>query len=341
MVVGLPLTLKGERGEQARRRSGSSRRCGRSSRRSRRALRRALHVDARRGRRREGGGASPVRLPRLEPRLDEDRHARRAACSSLAACGGESSAPPPPTMPAPKVLRIVFPEGFTRAQMIDRVGAVRKIARVKRNVTMRMTARAYAAATAASPIPVQFRKDAHEQIEGFLFPATYAFFSNETGAAVRAPPAGRVPQGLAPRGHALRALEEPHAVRRPHHRVDDRAGGRRPARAQARRRRRLQPATGGHAASARCDASLRPRHPADRADHEGASPPRTPRTTRASRRGCRRRRSRTRACASMQAAAHPAKVDYIYFVRKPDCRSHFFTASAAEFEAYTREGLQC
>jgi peptidoglycan lytic transglycosylase G len=45
--------------------------------------------------------------------------------------------------------------------------------------------------------------------------------------------------------------------------------------------------------------------------------------------------------ASMQAAAHPAKVDYIYFVRKPDCRSHFFTASAAEFEAYTREGLQC
>ena len=42
--------------------------------------------------------------------------------------------------------------------------------------------------------------------------------------------------------------------------------------------------------------------------------------------------------ASMQAAAHPAKVDYIYFVRKPDCRSHFFTASAAEFEAYTRAG---
>ena len=30
--------------------------------------------------------------------------------------------------------------------------------------------------------------------------------------------------------------------------------------------------------------------------------------------------------ASMQAAAHPAKVDYLYFVRKPDCRSHFFTA---------------
>jgi len=43
--------------------------------------------------------------------------------------------------------------------------------------------------------------------------------------------------------------------------------------------------------------------------------------------------------ASMQAAAHPAKVDYLYFVRKPDCRSHFFTASIDEFDAYTRAGL--
>ena len=31
--------------------------------------------------------------------------------------------------------------------------------------------------------------------------------------------------------------------------------------------------------------------------------------------------------ASMQAAAHPAKVDYLYFVRKPDKKHHFFTAS--------------
>jgi UPF0755 protein len=43
--------------------------------------------------------------------------------------------------------------------------------------------------------------------------------------------------------------------------------------------------------------------------------------------------------ASMRAAAHPAKVDYLYFVRKPDCRSHFFTASIEEFDAYTRKGL--
>ena len=35
--------------------------------------------------------------------------------------------------------------------------------------------------------------------------------------------------------------------------------------------------------------------------------------------------------ASMQAAAHPAKVDYLYYVRKPDKRHHFFTASESEF----------
>ena len=38
--------------------------------------------------------------------------------------------------------------------------------------------------------------------------------------------------------------------------------------------------------------------------------------------------------ASMQAAAHPAKVDHLYFVRTPDKVHHFFTASEREFENY-------
>src|SRR5204862_3904477 len=39
--------------------------------------------------------------------------------------------------------------------------------------------------------------------------------------------------------------------------------------------------------------------------------------------------------ASMQAAAHPAKVDYLYFVRKPDKKHHFFTASYQAFKNYS------
>jgi uncharacterized YceG family protein len=35
--------------------------------------------------------------------------------------------------------------------------------------------------------------------------------------------------------------------------------------------------------------------------------------------------------ASMRAAARPAHVDYLYFVRKPDGVHHFFTASESEF----------
>ncbi len=45
--------------------------------------------------------------------------------------------------------------------------------------------------------------------------------------------------------------------------------------------------------------------------------------------------------ASIQAAAHPDDVDFLYFIRKADCKSHFFTASSAEFDAYPRGGLQC
>ena len=36
----------------------------------------------------------------------------------------------------------------------------------------------------------------------------------------------------------------------------------------------------------------------------------------------------------MQAAAHPAHVNFLYFVRKPDKKHHFFTQSLDAFNAY-------
>jgi uncharacterized YceG family protein len=38
--------------------------------------------------------------------------------------------------------------------------------------------------------------------------------------------------------------------------------------------------------------------------------------------------------ASIQAAAHPARTSYLFFVRKPDKVHHFFTASEREFINY-------
>ena len=57
-------------------------------------------------------------------------------------------------------------------------------------------------------------------------------------------------------------------------------------------------------------------------------------TTRESGRDCRRRRSPDPGLASLQAAAHPPKVKYLYFVRKPDKKHHFFTASYQAFQNY-------
>jgi UPF0755 protein len=271
----------------------------------------------------------------------------RTAAAGLAAvsilvlpgCGSDPP-PPPPARPLPKVLRIVFPEGFTRAQMVERVDAVRKIARVKRHVTMRMTASDYAVATAAAPIPAPFRKDAHEQIEGFLFPATYAFFANERA-----------------RRFVGRQLE---AFRKAWRKVDMRY-----ARSKnltpydvliiasmierevvVPRERRLVAAVVYNRLRARMplgiDATLRyglnipPTEPITLSHLDSDSPYNTRKLA-----GLPPTPIANPGLASLQAAAHPAEVDYLYFVRTPDCRSHFFTASSAEFDAYSREGLQC
>ncbi len=57
----------------------------------------------------------------------------------------------------------------------------------------------------------------------------------------------------------------------------------------------------------------------------------TTRTTRASTPACRRRRSTTRGSPRSQAAAHPAHVDYLYFVASPEQQAHYFTASYQDF----------
>ena len=46
--------------------------------------------------------------------------------------------------------------------------------------------------------------------------------------------------------------------------------------------------------------------------------------------------------ASIRAAASPATVDYLYYVRKPDGIHHFFTADEEEFCRKAREyGYSC
>ena len=63
-------------------------------------------------------------------------------------------ATPPPAPVAPKPFRIVFPEGFTRAQMAVRVHDVARIARRKSHKPVKLNAEGYLRREPASVDPV-------------------------------------------------------------------------------------------------------------------------------------------------------------------------------------------
>jgi UPF0755 protein len=97
--------------------------------------------------------------------------------------GGNSSPTPPPStaIAAPKPFRIVFPEGFNRLEMAQRVEVVAKIAQSKRHGRpVRLTKRGYLAATRPRVVSGFGRKK--RDLEGFLFPATYDFLASTTSA---------------------------------------------------------------------------------------------------------------------------------------------------------------
>ena len=99
-----------------------------------------------------------------------------AALAGMSACRGDGSEQAVETTPPPVRLHVIFPEGFTRQEMADRVDAVREIAIDTRHVTPRLTRTGYLLASAAAVPPPAFRKDwPGRNIEGFLFPATYEF----------------------------------------------------------------------------------------------------------------------------------------------------------------------
>ena len=164
-----------------------------------------------------------------------------AAWLVASAIGGNSDAEVAPTtvqtpVPKPPVLRIVFPEGFTRKQMVERVVAVRKIAKQKRKITPKLSGDAYAAATKVAKPPRAFREDA-KGIEGFLFPATYEFTPKTTGKQLVADQLEFFEENWAEVDLAYAKNEEPHAVRRADHRLDGREGDDRVARNGPRSRR--------------------------------------------------------------------------------------------------------
>jgi uncharacterized YceG family protein len=252
---------------------------------------------------------------------------------SLAGCGGSSK--PKPTVPAgPKVLHIVFPEGFTRGEMAARIDAVRKIAERRRHVTPRITAAGYLAATASSPLPGTFAGDGKRRpLEGFLFPAKYAFFSDETARHF-------VGRQLVAFRRAFAHVNMAYARSKNLTRYDvltiasmiEREvvvpSERRLVSAVIYNRLHLHVPIGIDAAL-RYGLNIPPTQSITQSELRSNSPYNVRKF-----RGLPPTPIGNPGLASMQAAAHPAHVAYLYYARKRNSKHQFFTASYAAFQQF-------
>jgi UPF0755 protein len=238
------------------------------------------------------------------------------------------------TPPPPKPFRIVFPEGFTRREMAERITKVDAIAFHERHVHPHLAAKAYLAATASSPLPGKFAGDGKRRsLEGFLFPATYDFLRRTTSKQLVA--AQLVAFRRAWKGVDLRYARSKHLtpfdvliiasmVEKEAIAPDERP---KIAAVIYNRLHRRMPL--GIDATIRYALNV----PGTEPLHESQLKNPTPYNTRLYP-GLPPGPIANPGLASIQAAAHPARVNYLYFVRKPDKVHHFFTASFAAFQAY-------
>ena len=248
--------------------------------------------------------------------------------------GGHHSAPAPTVAPPPKPLRIVFPEGFTRKQMAEQITAVDGIARRKRHVKPILSAKQYLIATTSSSLPGTFAGDRKRRsLEGFLFPATYDFTKRTTSAELVKDQldAFRLNWEKVNLRYAKSKNLTPYDVLIIASMIEKET--------LAPDERQLVSAVIYNRLHAgmplQIDATLRygldipPTESIHQSQLESNSPYNTRKIG-----GLPPTPIANPGLASIQAAAHPAKVNYLYFVRKPDKKHHFFTASLQEFNAY-------
>ena len=255
---------------------------------------------------------------------------------------GDEEATPPATTAAPPapVLRIIFPEGFTRDQMAARVGEVRTIAKERRKITPKLTAKGYTAATEKAKIPAEFRKDARG-IEGFLFPATYEFTAKTTAKQLVADQLAFFEENFSKVDLAFAKKKNltPYDVLIIASMVEKEtiAPDERPKVAAVIYNRLKAGMPLGIDATIRYGLDVPGTEPLRVSQLESDNPYNTRNRT-----GLPPTPIANPGLASIQAAAHPADVDFLFFVRKPDKIHHFFTASEDEFFAKACEyGFGC
>jgi UPF0755 protein len=261
---------------------------------------------------------------------------RRVA--ALAAIALVCAAAAPAATPRADRLRISFPEGFSVRQMTDRVAAVRRIAIAKRRLTPALTAKAYGAAAARTRPPAGF--DGATKIEGFLFPSLYVFGPSTTAPELIALQLqafrrewSKAFKGADVRGHTpYEVLTVASMVERETVAPEERALV---AAVIYNRLDRGMPL--GIDATLRYGLGIPGTRPLTKTQLASDSPYNTRRF-----KGLPPTPIANPGVASIKAAAHPAAVDYLYYVRKPDKVHHFFTADEQEFCRKAQEyGYSC
>lgn len=238
-----------------------------------------------------------------------------------------------PTLPvAPKPFRIVFPEGFTRAQMAIRVRDVARIARRKSHKPVQLGLQSYLLASQRASIPC-FRPHPQRNLEGFLFPATYDFVNSTTSAELVQDQVQAFCENWAQVNLAYARSKNltDHDVLVIASMIEKEvlAPEERPLVSAVIYSRLHAHMPLGIDATLRYGLHIPPTKSILESQLQSNNPYNTRKTL-----GLPPTPIANPGLASIQAAAHPAHVNYLYFVRKPDKIHQFFTASASTFAHY-------
>jgi len=229
-----------------------------------------------------------------------------------------------------KAFHIIFPEGFTREDMAQRVQVVAKIAEHKRHKPVRLSKHTYLAVS--GPRRLAGFGSKVRPLEGFLFPATYDFLRGTTSKQLvqkqlfafadnwrKVDLSYAKKKNLTPydvliiaslvEKEALVPDERPKIARVIYNRLH--AGMNLGIDATTR--------YGLHVPGTKSltESDLKSDNPYNTRNPNVTGLPPTP--------------IANPGLAAMQAAAHPAPGNWLYFVRKPDLQHHYFTASYNDF----------
>jgi UPF0755 protein len=257
-----------------------------------------------------------------------------AAWFAVGSVRGEDTSTAQPTVaPPPKPFRIVFPEGFTREQMAQRVGVVAKIAQRERGKKPRLAAASYVAASRRKRFVPGFGT---KPLEGFLFPATYDFNVRTTSPQLvaRQLQAFRRNWSKLDLGYARTKNLTPYDVLIIASMIEEETAApeERQLVSAVIYNRLHQHIQLGIDATLRYGLHIPPTESIHQSQLETPNPYNT--SSIGGHFGLPPTPIGNPGLASLQAAAHPARVNYLYFVRKPDKRHHFFTASLDAFNSY-------